>query len=303
MTRNLVRSAIEQIDVQPSAEFLDTVRAHLLAELTRADATPQMPSTRQYVALESSPSSVLPRRQISKILLAVAASIALLATGAVIINRASDGSDATKLHDVDRQEALRLGQAALIAPATLGASWRSGDALTDAEVIPEIAAVVAARPECAALRDFGLSPPTTTGVAAAQLLVSSSGSVAHTVFVYATAADASRAMDYIDSDGFPECHFAVFDRLAALGLGTPAPTSEAWDAPQIPSNGDRQIIIGQLAHIKPGTEYYIINAYVQVGRAISWINPRYLPEADQPLFRADKAMNAAADAVESAFGS
>ena len=40
-----------------------------------------------------------------------------------------------------------------------------------------------------------------------------------------------------------------------------------------------------------------------VGRAISWINPRYLPEADQPLFRADKAMNAAADAVESAFGS
>ena len=304
MSSNLVRSAIERVDEPPSAEFLNAVRTQLLAELSRSEVVPGVPPTaQQFVALASNPSSVMPDRRFAKVLLAVAASVVLIVSGVLIVNRADDNADPTGLHDVDRQEALTLGKAAFIVPTALGPSWRAGSPEPDDVAIREVAAVVAADPSCEALHDFGLWLPTTKGVPARQAMVSSSGAVAHTVFVYATEQDAARAMDYINSDGFPDCHFALFDRLSAFLPGSATPTSVSWDAPQIPRHGDRQIIIGQLIHIKPGTNKYVINAFVQVGRAISWINPEYLPDADQPFFRADKAMDAAAAAVESAFGS
>jgi hypothetical protein len=77
---------------------------------------------------------------------------------------------------------------------------------------------------------------------------------------------------------------------------------EAVDAAR---HGDRQIIIGQQSTLVirfRSEETYLVNAYVQVGRAISWINPRYVENDSNRLVAVDKAITAATTALNNVFG-
>jgi hypothetical protein len=114
-------------------------------------------------------------------------------------------------------------------------------------------------------------------------------------------------MDVIAGDVYATCWFDLFDRLIPLGptLGTSTSTSDAWDAPAITQHGERQIIIGQHATLVGSdatVEAYFVNAYVQVGRAISWINPMTGATTDSGLFTVDRAITATATALTSTFG-
>ena len=99
------------------------------------------------------------------------------------------------------------------------------------------------------------------------------------------------------------CWFSLIDRLAPLGTLRPieSATSQAWAAPQIAPHGDRQIIIGQLTSYESAGgpfEAHIINSFVQVGRAISWIAPAFGVEAADPSVLTNKVLAAAASRLE-----
>ena len=132
--------------------------------------------------------------------------------------------------------------------------------------------------------------------------------VNHTVFVFATPEDASRAMDVIAGKTFMTCWFSLFDRLAPLGRYGPieSATSQAWPAPQIARHGDSQIIIGQRTSYVASSgpfEADIINCFIQVGRAISWIAPAFGVSAADPAALTNDVLAATATRLEEIFRS
>jgi hypothetical protein len=330
MNRNPVSAAIELVDLAPSNEFRSTLRAQLLAGFTEPPTTgtdaSQSPneippeSDEEYITLAPSPSRFGPNRRLSKMFLGAAACLAVFATGAVIANRSGHPNSTTKLHDVNRQEALPLAQHALIPDNALGIQWTSGSSWDESQLPIQAAATIAALPDCAPLRSVGLLPPTTKSATAHQF-VPGSNYLFQQVLVFATPEDASRAMDVIASDVFPTCWFNLFDRLTPLGPAGSPSTSEAWDVPhvygplepfEIDPHGDRQIIIGQHSTvIRSGSplERYFINAFVQVGRTVSWVNPLWVLPNDtsssQSQFQAvgvNEAITAATNALKNAIG-
>ena len=280
---------------------------HLAVRGTPRGADAVFDAASEYVTLAPDPPRIGTTRRFSKVLLAAAACIALLATGAIIANRVSDDSNAGELNDVNPEEALPLAQTALITPDQIGSRWRKQDPFTESVFAEQTAATIAALPDCAMLTSFGLFSPTTKSVAARQAFtIGNAEDIRHTVFVFATPEDASRAMDIIDGDIYPKCWFNLYDHLAPLGRfgAIITSTSEAWDAPQIALQGDRQVIIGQHMSFTSGDgpfDAHIINAYVQTGRAISWIAPTYHVGAN--LFPVDKMISATATALDEVFRS
>jgi hypothetical protein len=307
MNRNPVTAATELVDATPSREFLSTLHAKLLADFTESAAT-EIPaeSKQEYVTLAPTPPPVGPNRRIPMILLAVAACVAVFATGAMIVTRADRA--AIELRDVNQQEAVPLAQRALIprdaTPDGVGHGWSSDPYW--AEIQPsEAAATIAALPGCALLRSVGLLPPTAKSAAVYQFAVAAG--LMHHVFVFATPEDASRAMDVIAGDLYPTCWFDVYDRRDAdISQGRAAAISEAWGgAPGIVRHGDRQVIIGQHTSELLGPfrgEHYLVNAYVQVGRAISFINPEYMIDTNDPLLAVENDIAAATTALTNVFG-
>ena len=105
---------------------------------------------------------------------------------------------------------------------------------------------------------------------------------------------------------FAACWFDLFDRIRVtpvVGAGR-TPPSEAWNAPTISPHDDRQVIIGQrVTIVRPSITdgVHLVNAFVQVGRAIVWINPRLPASGD--LSEVEKAIAAATTALKNASGS
>jgi hypothetical protein len=98
----------------------------------------------------------------------------------------------------------------------------------------------------------------------------------------------------------------LFDRLTALNRNiTAVSTSTSWPAPQIALHGDRQVIIGQkIDYTFPGggaASAEAINAYVQVGRAIAFIDPQYLSDVG-PKSNVEQTITASTDALKKVFG-
>lgn len=314
MNRHPVRAAIELVDVAPSIEFRATLRAELLEVFARADQDDMPPSeeptatsrevVNEYVTLKPNQSRFFPHKRLSRTLAATAACVTVLATGAVIINRASrDGAPTVELHDVDQPAASRLAQRALIAGEALGLYWSSGRNWAATELPNEAAATIEALPDCAQLRSVGLMPPTTKSATAYQY-VSDNNLLVNQVFVFATREDASLAMDVIAGDVFPTCWFDVFDRGVEFTYPGATSTSEEWEPPQIAPHGDRQVIIGQrtkLTLLTGPAERDLVVAFVQVGRAITLVNPRMLIPGE--LFSVNKDITAATDALNHALGS
>jgi hypothetical protein len=140
----------------------------------------------------------------------------VFATGALIVSRAAHHPNTTtELHDVNPEEALPLARRALFSNDALGVRWTNLDSI-GANAIPEqAAATLDALADCAVLTSVGIFPPTTKS-ATAQQYVPGPELMFQDVFVFATAKDASRAMDVIDSEVFPACWFNFFDRLTPL---------------------------------------------------------------------------------------
>ena len=85
----------------------------------------------------------------------------------------------------------------LITPEVLGVAWVDGQRSPDTERPKHAAATIAAMPGCAVLISAGLFPPTTKSATAYQF-VDDGNFLGQRVFVYATAEDASSAMDVIE---------------------------------------------------------------------------------------------------------
>jgi hypothetical protein len=72
--------------------------------------------------------------------------------------------------------------------------------------------------------------------------------------------------------------------------------------------GDRQLIFGQ--HLvyqfgeDPGPDLRVVNAYVQVGRAIAWVDPSYGPVAGHPdpMFGFNAVLTAVTSSLQQVFG-
>ena len=315
MNRNPVSAAIELVDNVPSNEFRSTLRAQLLAGFTESattDATASQhlntmlpDSDEEYIQLIPNVSRFGPNRHFAKTVLAAAACVAVFTAVAVIVSRAGNLPSANaELHDVNQHEAMQLAQRATIAADPLDQLWQDGSDWARSTLPAEAAATIAALPNCASLTTAGLLPPTSKSAITYQW-VDGSDLLMHKVFVFATPEDASRAMDVIAGEHYPTCWFNLFDRDSFHSYGWTS-ISEAWDAPNIARHGDQQIIIGQhatlLIRFKDRQESYLINAYVRVGRAITFINPRYVDDGGNPLLAVDKAITAATDALTRAVG-
>jgi hypothetical protein len=203
---------------------------------------------------------------------------------------------------VNRREADPLARRGLIAPEVLGVAWVVGPTSPDTERLKHATATIAAMPKCALLISAGLFPPTTKSATAYQF-VDDGNFLGQRVFVYATAEDASAAMDVIDGDTFAACWFDRI-RVSPLVGADKTPPSEAWNAPPISRHGDRQVIIGQRVTIvgpRVTDGVHLVNAFVRVGRAVVWINPRLPASGD--LSGVEKAIAAATTALKNASGS
>lgn len=315
MNRDLVTSALEHVDTEPSNDFLSELRTRLIVELTdshESSSSAEMPSPppppQEYVMLAPAPLRVTARPRPLKILLAAAACLAVFALAAVIANRPNSDLPANgELNDVDMAEATALGQAALVRPEDLGSRfYRYAEPIPEFIWAEQAAATAAAHPDCAVLPSLGLAPPTTKAAFSRQWLHGGGAITGQSIVVFATAADASRAMDMIASNGYQACDIDLFDRLTPFAPEADGTSvTEPWQAPTIAPHGDRQVINGQHTtySTSSGTyDEYRISAYLQVGRAIMWINPRYVTTAAQPLFLPEKMISASAAALQSVVG-
>ena len=312
MNNNPVRSAVDLVDAEPSSEFLSALRARLLADGTAAEAstTTQQPSAlasetaEEYVMLAPNPNRRGRNRRMQKIILAAAACAA--AVVAIVIIRPNQDSGANGgLRDVDPREALPLGHAALITADKLGGGWQQVDDFALSDYARETAAINAATPACAQLASVGLTLPTNKSVIVHQDFANGPVPMFHDVWVFATPKDASRAMDVIAGDVYPTCSFKLFDHFTALNRNiTALSTSTSWQAPPIAPHGDRQVIIGQkidYTFLVGAASPEAINAYVQVGRAIAFIDPQYLSDVG-PNSNVEKTITASTDALKKVFG-
>jgi hypothetical protein len=313
VNRNPISSAVQVIDEELSPEFLASLRAALLADLTgqpsddfapRSDQSGPLQSGK-IVTLTAQPTPTGSRRRVLKIALGAAACVALFAAVGLILNRPGNKLAADELHDVNRNEALLLGQSTPLPEAAVGSRWRQVDDFTTADFAEVSTATYSALPECAKLTTFGLLPPTTKSATVHQDYTNGSSLLFHDVIVFATPEDASKAMDAMAASNFGKCWFDVFDRLTPLGRYVGA-SSKSVDlsAPTIKEHGDRQIIIGQ--HVRytfqngpQGRDF--VNAYVQVGRAIALVNPELAGTANG-LANIEKIITASTDALEAKFG-
>ena len=318
----------------PTPTRIDTTEADANAKYRPPDAHrptpaegPQMTNTsptalpsdppEDYVKLALSASPTGSNRRMSKgrvmrIVLGVAACVALILILVVVVNRPNDDSNAAgNLHDVKAAEALPLATAAMFNADALKdghnsvTGWTRVDDYTSEIYAQATAETKATRPECARLTSAGLLQPTTKSVNVHQDFVAGFAPMLHDVWVFATPQDATKAMDVIASDVFPPCLFSLFDDLTPLGRRAfSTSVSRSWDAPTIALHGDRQIIIGQ--HIDytftdSSARVDAINAFVQVGRAISFVDMQYFGLLD-PASNVERAITASANALQNVFG-
>jgi hypothetical protein len=286
---------------------LPTVGPGLPVTTSAATTTPISPHQEEFIMLKTAGSGHSKSR-LRNFVLAGAACAAALVAVVVIATTNSNSSDGGTLGDVDPKEALPLADAAKIDPKDLGEGWVEVDHFGGSTYANMAATVIAARPECEQAKSFGLLQPTTKSATAHQDFLNIPAPMIHDVWVFATPEDASRAMDFIAGDVYPNCLFDLWDQTTPL-LGAPinaTSKSEAWQAPAVAPHGDRQIIIGQRIHYTfvgdTPQAPVAINAFVQVGRAIAFIIPQYLGDVG-PTSNVEKAITLSTDALKKVFGS
>jgi hypothetical protein len=299
VTTNPVRAAVDLVDAEPSIEFLSALRARLLA-----DSASVSEPVEEYIMLAPTLTRTGPNRRLHKVL-AAAACVAVVAA-VIVIKRSNDPQGEAGLRDVDPREALPLGQAAQITADEIGDGWQPIDDFTLADYAEQAAAINEAMPACAQLASVGLAQPTNKSVLVHQDFANGPAPMFHDVWVFATPQDASLAMDVIAGDVYPTCSLKMFDHLTALNRNiTASSTSTRWENdPQIASHGERQVVFGQtIEYTFPNGRATAgaINAYVQVGRAIAFIDPQHFGDVG-PNSNVEHAITISTDALKKVFG-
>src|SRR3954447_1472797 len=285
---------------------LPTVGKGLSVTTTAATTTPIADDQEDFIMLKAA-GSRRSNRRIRNFVLAGAACAAAVVAIVMVARPNHQSPDGGTLTDVDATEALPLAHAAQIDPHDLGEGWTQVDHFGGSTYANTTAAIIEARPECAQAKSFGLLPPTTKSATAHQDFYNVPVPMIHDVWVFATPADASHAMDFIAGDVFSSCFFDLWDQMTPLvGLPVNATSkSEEWSAPSIGQHGDRQVIIGQRIHYifvgDPPEDVEAVNAFVQVGRAIAVVDPKYVGDVG-PTSNVEKAITLSTDALKKVFG-
>jgi hypothetical protein len=319
MSADTIRRAVDLVEAEPSDHFVVSLRARLLDQAVNANLLvalePDVLSTEAEadVIVEERVMPDIRRPRHRMVWIAAAAALVAVVGAGLAISLRDDTTDDGTLKDVDSREALPLANSALMTAEIVGEGWSELDAYP-VNVLAQINAETrTALPQCAELTTVGLMQPTTKSVLAHHDFVNEMAPMLHDVWVFATPEDASRAMDVIAGGVFPSCLFDLFDRTTARGTRVVATSrSQLWDVPNasdLASHGDRQVIIGQkidytiyisggVMHVDPEA----INAFVQVGRAIGFVDPQYFSDVG-PGSHVEKTIAAMTVELERVFGS
>jgi hypothetical protein len=201
--------------------------------------------------------------------------------------------------DNDITDDTVAARSALVEPAELGDGWTISheyDGLTSRGV-----ADVASRvPECAPYLDYAFDSPSRQSVTTGRIFNGPTNfSLTQWVYIFPTAAAASTAMDKIAEESFQPCFNKFMDALfAVLAPDFPA-HSKSIDPPVVAEHGDRQVVVAQTIQF-PGSRFSVMNAFIQVGRGIVYVDPTIDTDAGGDVAPVDEAYSVAADALKAA---
>jgi hypothetical protein len=241
--------------------------------------------------------SGLPWHRRMKVVLAAAASIALLAALAVvIINHQAEPPAVDTSHDLD------IAKAAIIEPSAIGVSWSVTHMWGDL-TSRHIAELAATLPECGPYLDYAFDTAGRQAATAGRQFGIPAESlstwvITQWIYVFPSETAAAQAMDKIAEPGFLPCLDHVFHRMYGNSVAS------RLDPLPVAPHGDRQIVIGQhlvFGDVPPGIPDDTMNVWVQVGRAVVFVDPSTdTHDSLDPEGRIDRAVSAATDALQAA---
>lgn len=141
---------------------------------------------------------------------------------------ADEAPTSTSLPEVDTAADQAWAEATALDAEALGEEWAqiepgpdSDDDPTQeiAEASPECAAALAIDPDLGDGLDFGPEPPVHLDDIEFERTAPSRGSVANTVSVFSSPADAAIAFDLIEETGYVACAFALFEGFVPIAFG------------------------------------------------------------------------------------
>jgi hypothetical protein len=291
MSRNTISDAFESVDVTPSTAFRQQLRGEFLTAVEQQEVSDGIVADNTVTVVEVT----RPPRRRSKVVLGIAASIAVIAAlTAVVLNRYSEPDT------VDTSRDLAIAGSSLISPKQVGVSWQINHQY-DSFTSRDVADVAATVPACASYVDFAFDSPRRDAVTAGRIFGSPQQfALTQWVYIFPTEAAATRAMDKIAEASFVPCLNQFMDALMPKLAGSPSETSTV-EPPPLAAHGDRQVVVGQsIAFSSLGT-FTVMNVFVQVGRGIVYVNPT--PDALDsldPASRLEKVIAAATDDLRNA---
>jgi hypothetical protein len=341
MSGNTISDAFESVDVAPSAAFRQQARAEFLAALVRQVASDASPAGDTVPVVEA-PRPGQSRRL--RVVFGIAASVVIVAALAVVaFTRRSEPTPVDPSQDpavvvsapgpvvttpdtvvvvsapgsavtspdttvavsepisVDTSRDAAVAESALLSAEQIGVSWAISHQW-DAFTSRKIADVAASVPACADYVDFAFDSPRRDAPTAGRIFTSSPlFALTQWVYIFPTEAAATEAMDKIAEPGFVACFSEFMDTLFPQ-LGSLATTTPI-DALPLAAHGDRQVVLGQSIHVGGGTQT-VMNAFVQVGRGIVYVNPTPDSSHDSldPAGRLDTVLSAASANLADAVG-
>jgi hypothetical protein len=196
-----------------------------------------------------------------------------------------------------------IAGSAIISTEDLGAGWAIShqfDGLTSRGVAETAAKV----PECAPYVDYAFDSPNRPAVTAGRIFSGPPDfSLTQWVYIFPTKAAATAAMDKIAEPSFGPCLDKFMDKFFTELSGGNSSNTKSVDAPPITTHGDRQVIVAQTLQF-PGLRVNLINAFIQVGRGIVYVDPTTVAsDGAGAAAEVEPIMTAATDALATALDS
>ena len=299
MSLHPIQMALESLDEPASQDFRTTLHTQLLTQLGQ-DVTPASSTATTFEPVELRPTNARPYHESrSRALLSIAAAIVVVAAlTAVFINRTSDSTA------VDTSRDPEIAAAALIDPNDLGPHWVIQPAYRafTSRVAAEVAATV---PACAPYVDYAFDSPGRNAVTAERKFLNPIQTTMYQwVYVFPTVNQATRVMDKVAQSSFLPCFTGFYEASVPIQDGNYDVGVTLADTTTVRAHGDRQVKFATaLKFVGPGIDgsrtLTTMNIYIQVGRAVVYIDP-IRDVKDDPNGNMERAMNAAVAALTAA---
>jgi hypothetical protein len=267
MSAHPIRTAFEYAGDEPSPEFRDALRVRFLAELAQPDAAAGTPDREESIVTITEETPRLSRSRTRVVLGIAAAIVAIAGLTVVVINHRSQPAG------VDTSRDPAIANEALISVDELGAGWEVSSGGLTSRAVADIAATV---PGCAPYLDYAFDSPDRQAPTAGRIFASLGSTLTEWVYIFPSEEAASKAMDKISEAGFVTC----FNRFLEVLIPAYAPgstvTATTSAAPPLLSHGDRQVVLSQYNTYRIDAVEFsatVLNAFVQVGRGIVYIDP------------------------------